>query len=213
MGIDIRYLAPAAAGTAFAYSVERHADEAFFDFELDMFRRLDDIPVHAVTRPLIYYDDGAVAAHFEQVEEGARYTFRIHHVGVGNKIIAELPITILRSEGRGATIKGEEHMEPSYRAGKKFIGNQAIEARHRLTFYGNDGFTVHTATLWDDGTSSCNCPRWGPKVDGRRQCVHSVRALALTANIDETGDQPEPPAPKPQRGTNPFRRRSRPVDT
>ena len=49
MGIMIRYLVPAAAGPAFAYSVERQEDELFFDFELGVFRPLDDISAHAIT--------------------------------------------------------------------------------------------------------------------------------------------------------------------
>jgi hypothetical protein len=207
VGILVRYMAPAAAGTAFAYSVERRADKAFFDFELGVFRPLGAIPTGAITRPLTYHDAESVADHFEQADDSAAYIFRVYDFSRGGKLVAKLPVPA------GSAVGRRSNVEPSYRTGKKFIGNKAIDARYRLTVYGDDGFTVHTATLWEDGTSSCNCPRWGPKVDGKRQCKHSVRALTLTANIDETGDQPEPPAPKVQPATNPFRRRSRPVDT
>jgi hypothetical protein len=206
VGILVRYLAPAAAGSAFTYSVERRADGAFFDFELDVFRPLDDILPQATTRPLIYYDAGSVAAHFEQADDSGAYTFRVYDVGHGSKLVAELPVPAWKKDGR--------KMEPSYRMGKKFFNGKAIDARYRLTFYGNDGFTVHTATLWEDGTSSCNCPRWTRKTTQERGCPHSQRALTLVANVDETGEQPEPPEPKSTpRTTNPFRRRSRPVDT
>ena len=38
MGIAIRYLVLAAAGTAFAASVERHRDRLFFDFDRSAYR-------------------------------------------------------------------------------------------------------------------------------------------------------------------------------
>ena len=104
-------------------------------------------------------------------------------------------------------------MKALYRKGAKLIGNQVIAARYRLVFYASDGCTINTATLWEDGTSSCNCKGWR----FHRTCKHSIRALDLTGNLDETGERREHPtsdAPeKPTRATSPFRRRTRPVDT
>ena len=158
------------------------------------------------------HDSGTAAADFDHVEDGEAYIVRVHHVG--GEIIAELPLTIWLDEGYVATSEGGRYMEPSYRAGKKFVDGKTIEAKYRLTVYGDDGFTIHTATLWEDGTTSCNCPRWGPKIDGRRRCPHSLRALTLTANVDETGEQPDQAGDRRLSGrTNPFRRRSRSVDT
>jgi hypothetical protein len=103
-------------------------------------------------------------------------------------------------------------MQPTYRRGKKFIGSQEIGAKHRLIFYASDGCTINTATLWVDGTASCNCPGWR----FHRKCKHSARALNLTATVDETGgpDRSTSAAPEePPRGTTPFKRRTRSVDT
>jgi hypothetical protein len=210
VGIEIRYLAPAAAGSAFAYSVERREDRLLFDFELCVFRRLKDIPSHAVTELMIYHD-GTASANFNHLEEGKKYIFRVHRIGQVDKIIATLPVTACTDHYISPS-EGGQDMEPSYRSGKKFIDNRVVEARYRLTVYGDDGFTIHTATLWEDGTTSCNCPRWGPKVDGKRRCIHSVRAQELTDNVDETGERP-PPAPKVSKKIDPVQRRSRPVDT
>jgi hypothetical protein len=213
VGITIRYLEPAAAGASFTYSVERREDEAFFDFKLGGFRLLGDIEARALTAPLIYHD-GAATAEFNHDVDGEAYIVRIHRVGMGDRIVAEIPLTVQDGEGQCLDSKGGLDMEPSYRAGKKFLGGEVIEATYRLTFYGNDGFTIHTATLWDDGTTSCNCPRWTKKMQGmERGCPHSVRAQSLTANIDETGERPVAPPPTVPRETNPFRRRSRSVDT
>ena len=220
MAINIYYSVPAAAGTAFTYSVERQADKAFFDFELRVFRPVANIPMHAFTKPLNYHN-GIVADDFNYDEDGEVYIVRLHNVGQDGKVTIGKPVTSQRGQDQGPTKEGGKHMEPTYRAGKKFIGSQVIEAKYRFTFHGNDGFTVHTATLWDDGTSSCNCPRWTKKLQGQdRGCPHSQRALSLTANVDETGEQPDkpatagtPPTSAGQRTTNPFQRRSRSVDT
>ena len=103
-------------------------------------------------------------------------------------------------------------MQPTFKRGRKFLGDKEIAARHRLVFYASDGCTINTATLWEDGTSSCNCRGW----IFHKKCKHAARALSLTANLDETGEQssrPTPPAPASPCATNPFRRRSRSVDT
>lgn len=104
----------------------------------------------------------------------------------------------------------------TFHGGQKFIGSLAISARYRLTCFGSDGVTIYTATLWADGTSSCNCPAWRFERNGVRKCKHATRALSLTADVDETGGQARPTpaaAEEPVQGTNPFRRRSRQVDT
>ncbi len=221
MGITIRYMEPAAAGASFTYSVERQEDEAFFDFKLGRFRLLGDITARAVSAPLTYSDNDAATAEFNHVVDGETYIVRIHRADRGDRIIAEIPLTVQDGEGLRADSEGGLDMEPTYRSGKKFLGGAVIDAKYRLTFYGNDGFTIHTATLWDDGTTSCNCPRWCRKMQGmERGCPHSLRAQSLTDNVDETGERPVPPpaplpAPPPTvpRETNPFRRRSRSVDT
>ena len=202
MGIEIRYVAPAAAGTRFTYSVQRRADGSFFDFERGIYRPLGDIAPRA-TAAAMAYRKWVATATFSHLVAGEEYIIRVR--GRADAVVAVLPIT--------AAAEGGQPMEPSYRAGKKFVDGKAIEAEARLTFYGNDGFTIHTATLWADGTSSCNCPRWTKKDGPVRRCPHSDRALTLIANVDETGERPEPPAPATQEATSPFRRRSRHVDT
>ncbi len=103
-------------------------------------------------------------------------------------------------------------MKATYWRGKKLLNGQTIAARHRLVFYASDGRSINTATLWEDGTTSCNCKGWC----FRQKCKHATRALALTADVDETGERPDP-APTaqdgPAHGTTPFRRRTRSVDT
>jgi hypothetical protein len=206
MGITIRYTAPVKPGATVAYSVERREDGAYFDFVLCAFRPYKDIPKSATTGAMVLHEEVRYA-EFKHAKAGKEYIIRVHD-GPGGKPIAELPVTA----NAGHEQKGYQK-EPSYRSGKKFVDGKAIEAKYRLTFHGNDGFTVHTATLWEDGTSSCNCPQWTKKTTRVRGCRHSERALTLTANIDETGEQPEPPAPKGPQGPTPFKRRSRPVDT
>ena len=202
MGIKIIYEVPAAAGTAFTYSVQRHEDGAFFDFEQKTFRPLECIAPHAARR-LLRRGVRGLFANFKHSEVGKKYIILVVEASPHGSIIAEVPVT---DYGKG------QHMDPSYRKGKKFVDGKAIDAKYRLVVFGDDGSTVYTATLWEDGTTSCNCPRWGPKQPGLgRRCIHSVRAAKLTANVDETGEQPGPPPPTP--GNNPFRRRSRSIDT
>jgi hypothetical protein len=213
VGITVSYLAPAAAGATFAYSVERQADGKFFDFTLNTFRHSALVLTAARTRPLVPRDEFMdMAAEFAHVEDGATYIIRIHRTDRVTRIVAALPVTVWFAGDRVTTVEEGQLVEPSYRAGKKFFEGRTIEAKWRLTFYGDDGFTIHTATLWEDATSSCNCPRWCRKMQGqRRSCPHAERALTLTANVDETGAQPAvPSAPPPP---VPPRQRSRPVDT
>lgn len=206
MGITIRYTAPVATSAIVTYSVERREDGAFFDFDLRVFRPYKDIPKHVTTGAMLV-SAGAMSAEFNYAKVGKEYIIRVHD-GPGGKPIAELPVTANAAQAQGGYQK-----EPSYRGGKKFVDGKAIEAKYRLTFYGNDGFTVHTATLWEDGTSSCNCPQWIKKTTKVRGCRHSLRAMDLTANIDETGEQPDPPKPDEPKATSPFKRRPRSVDT
>jgi hypothetical protein len=209
VGLEIRYLGPAVSGIAITYTVQRRADEAFFDFARKEFRPREEIPQRAVAGKMVRRA-GVISGVFDHARVGEAYIIYIH-VGPGWTI--KLPITAGVDDCNPAN-QGAEPMDPSYRAGKKFIGNKAIEARFRYTFFGNDGYTKHTATLWEDGTSSCNCPRWGPHLPGQpRRCPHSERALTLTANVDETGEQPEPEKPAGPQTTSPFRRGRRSVDT
>jgi hypothetical protein len=211
VGLEIRYMVSAAAGITFAYSVQRRADGAYFDFERGVYRPQEHIPRHATTAPLTW-DGEAMAASFDHLKLGEEYIVRLLENRPTYVATYEWPITAdTDSCGSG---EGVKHVEPSYSKGKKFLDGKAIEARFRYTFHGDDGFTVHTATLWADGTSSCNCPRWGPHKRGQeRRCIHSDRALTLAANVDETGAQPGPPAATVSPATSPFRRRSRTVDT
>jgi hypothetical protein len=211
VGLEIRYMAPPADGVTFAYSVQRRADGAYFDFEQGIYRPLASIPRHAATAPLVRGGE-AVVGHFGHLKLGEEYIVHLIENRPTGMVTYKWPITAdADSCGSGGGVK---HMEPSYSKGKKFLDGKAIEAKFRYTFHGDDGFTVHTATLWKDGTSSCNCPRWGPHKRGQeRRCIHSDRALTLTANVDETGAQPDPPAAVPSQATSPFRRRSRTVDT
>jgi hypothetical protein len=108
-------------------------------------------------------------------------------------------------------------VKPTFRDGKMFVGGEEVKPRHYLTCYGSNGVTIYTAILWADGTTSCNCPAWRFEKKGVRKCKHSERAGALTADVDETDTRPTHPTPaaageSPQ-GTNPFRRRTRSVDT
>ena len=101
-------------------------------------------------------------------------------------------------------------MQPTFKKGKKIVGDKVIDAVHRLTFYASDGCTINTATLWADGTTSCNCMGWR----FRKSCKHAARAHFLTANVDETGEGRTPAAPEDvPRGTRPAGPRIRSVDT
>ena len=211
MGLKIRHWVPAVAGTRFTYSVERRADGEFFDFEQSVFRPLEHIPSGATAGRMVRRG-GAVIANFAHMEAGKEYIVRVQQINRDGPVtIVVLPIL---NDWEEPVIRGKR-MGVAYRSGKKFLDGQVIEARHRYTFHGNDGFTVHTATLWEDGTSSCNCPRWGKSIDrfGNRSCVHSERAATLTENIDETGAQPDLPSPAMSQTTSPFRRRRRSIDT
>ena len=106
-------------------------------------------------------------------------------------------------------------MKPSFRRGKKFLGDETVEPKHRLITFGSDGVTVYTATLWVDGTTSCNCPAWRFAKGDTRKCKHSLRAASLTATIDETGTIRAISAAteESQMGSSPFKRRTRSVDT
>jgi hypothetical protein len=105
---------------------------------------------------------------------------------------------------------------PSFKRGKKLLDGKEIEAKHRLILYGSDGVSIYTATLWVDGTTSCNCPGWRFPRKGGRTCKHAERAKNLTTTIDETGgpDRSTSAATEsPSRGISPFKRRTRSVDT
>jgi hypothetical protein len=108
-------------------------------------------------------------------------------------------------------------VKPAFKRGKKVVDDRAIEAKYRLICHGSDGCTIYTATLWADGTTSCNCPAWRFERKGVRKCKHATRALTLTADIDETGGQPvratSAVVEEPRPGIVPSRQRSRPVDT
>jgi hypothetical protein len=225
VGIEIRYEEPAETGGSFTYSVQRRGDGAFFDFGLGVFRPLRGRPPRAAAAPLVRRGRTA-SARFDHMEIGKDYIVRVHEAGRG-RVVADLPLTAGPADcgpgkaepAGGLQGQGAQHMADSYRGGKKYSDGLTIEAKHRYTFHGDDGFTVHTATLWADGTSSCNCPRWCKKQEGMaRGCPHSERALALTANVDETREQPGPapppePAAPPAPASNPFRPRRRTVDT
>lgn len=52
--------------------------------------------------------------------------------------------------------------------------------------------TLYTATLWADGTASCNCPGWTRRIaDGHRECKHSKELWFWD------GRAPKPVATKP----------------
>jgi hypothetical protein len=76
VSLEIRYMASAACGFTFAYSVQRRADGTFFDFERKVFRPLESIPRHAATAPLVW--DGEVhAADFDYLKLGEKYIVRL----------------------------------------------------------------------------------------------------------------------------------------
>jgi hypothetical protein len=81
----------------------------------------------------------------------------------------------------------------SYLNGKKQEGGRTIEPVARLVTYSSDQFTRYTATRWEDGTTSCNCPGWTrgePKSDFRG-CKHSKRVATMTEDLDETASKPK----------------------
>lgn len=107
-------------------------------------------------------------------------------------------------------------MKPAFKRGKKLLDGKEIEAKHRLILYGSDGISIYTATLWADGTTSCNCPGWSFQHAKGKTCKHAKRAESLTATIDETGGPDRSTSAvsgESPRGTSPFKRRSRSVDT
>jgi hypothetical protein len=107
-------------------------------------------------------------------------------------------------------------LKPSFKRGKKLLDGKEIEAKHRLILYGSDGVSIYTATLWTDGTTSCNCPGWSFQHAKGGTCKHAKRAALLTATVDETGGPDRSisnATDKSSPGTTPFRRRTRSVDT
>ena len=106
-------------------------------------------------------------------------------------------------------------MEATFRNGKKYVGGTVVEARHTLTTFSSNGVTKYTAVLWEDGTTSCNCPGWWSRKAKGLTCKHAARAEKLTTTVDETSgyEVPTSAAGKPQQGTTPFKRRTRSVDT
>lgn len=109
-------------------------------------------------------------------------------------------------------------MKSSFSNGKKITNGKVIEPKYYLNTRSSNGRTVYTTILWADGDTSCDCPAWRfEKKDGTRHCKHLKQAAALTADLDETGTQParttSASTEEPSRRTNPFKRRSRQVDT
>jgi hypothetical protein len=107
-------------------------------------------------------------------------------------------------------------MKPSFVRGKKLLDGKEIEAKHRLILYGSDGCSIYTATLWVDGTTSCNCPGWSFQHAKGRTCKHAKRAANLTASVDETGGPDRSTSvgtEEPSRRPSPVQRRIRSVDT
>lgn len=214
MGLDIHFRGD--PGLHLAYSVERVADGTFFDFQARAFRPLEDVDETDVTRPLPSRGRGEYGTEFKQVTDGSEYIVRVHDRGAASAIVAEMPVGIGGARKMAELEEAARMPEPSYRQGKKYCQGQEIPARYRYTFFGNDGYTIHTAVLWEDGTSSCNCPRWTKKVPGSpRHCPHAERALTLTVNVDDTGTIPVPPTPSAPGAAGPqsARRRQRTVDT
>jgi len=60
-------------------------------------------------------------------------------------------------------------MAVSYRDGAKVVDGVGVRPVGRQTFPSSDGYTLYTATLWEDGERSCNCPGWS----FRRKCKHA----------------------------------------
>lgn len=107
-------------------------------------------------------------------------------------------------------------MKPAFKRGKKFLDDKEIEAKHRLILYGSDGVSIYTATLWADGTTSCNCPGWSFQHAKGGTCKHAKRAAGLTTTVDETGGPDRSTSDAADRSshrTTPFKRRTRSVDT
>jgi hypothetical protein len=211
VGLVIRFRSD--PGRQLAYSVERLNDGLFFDFKSQTFRELTKIDEQDAMTTLPYRGHGVYADEFG-TDDVYNYRIRVHDRGESSEIVAELPVGTGGVRTLAEMEEAARMPQPSYRKGKKYFGGREISARFRYTFYGDDGYTVHTATLWEDGTSSCNCSRWTKQLPGRpRTCPHAERALTLTANVDETGTIPTQDAAQPADGRSNTRQRRRIVDT
>lgn len=212
MGLDIRFSGD--PGRQLAYSVERIDDGLYFDFSANEFSSLDVIADFYSACSLPHLGEGTYGTEFTEITDGSEYMVRVHDRAAGLAVVAEMPVGIGGARRVAELEEAASMPQPSFRKGKKYHEGREISARYRYTFYGDDGYTVHTATLWEDGTSSCNCTRWiKQKVGEERNCPHAERALTLTANLDDTGTIPVPTTPPTgTAGTAEARRRQRRVD-
>lgn len=64
----------------------------------------------------------------------------------------------------------------SFKRGQKYVDGRALRAIVLDEYLSRtDGTTKHTATLWNDGSVSCNCKGWvfNHKKKGDRACHHA----------------------------------------
>lgn len=64
-----------------------------------------------------------------------------------------------------------------FAGGAKFIDQQRVQAKKRHEHLSSDGVTKYTATEWEDGTWSCNCPGWA----NRKKCKHIGGGVSAVA--------------------------------
>jgi hypothetical protein len=63
-------------------------------------------------------------------------------------------------------------MPTSFRNGMKYVDGTVYCAVRHVEVLSSNGHTVYTASLWQDGTTSCNCPGWAM----RKRCRHEAEA-------------------------------------
>jgi hypothetical protein len=62
-----------------------------------------------------------------------------------------------------------------FKNGVKYTDDGKAVRPDRIAEYeSSNGVTVYSATLWQDGTASCNCPGWS----NRKTCKHAKDVLA-----------------------------------
>lgn len=92
-------------------------------------------------------------------------------------------------------------MSTYFHDGQKITDGKRFDALRTEDFTSSNGVTIYTATLWEDHTTSCNCPGWAI----RKTCKHtktlgsrpdrSVRTRPATPT--------PPPRPRPRRHSIP----------
>lgn len=87
-----------------------------------------------------------------------------------------------------------------FQDGQKITDGQRFDAIRTEDFTSSNGVTIYTATLWEDHTTSCNCPGWAI----RKTCKHTKTFIRPGRPVHTRSVTPTPPPrPRPRRHSIP----------